>query len=626
MAGTRRRWNDTEDGFFARQVADVMVNGIAAFRDKSLVGRIDGLYQLARRLRSDLSPSNAVPLLDALFASAVEALDLPFERAAARHALGMRGSASFGKDLETRQKAAAGEYESNGGKEISGLTFRQDPRYERTIIVDLGRVLEGLDEGWQRHYASTAENACVSPHDWSYVNRERLECEAIALLDAASAVALIGLPGTGKTRLAEYLVQQSPAAGSTKWVTGSTERTEIDSLTVALANTDYGQLGQADGYAVRRAFRAYTRSGQAPRYIVIDDIRSRESVESLIDEAYGGTVLITTQRDYWCDRPGAPSFLRVGSMESLLETASLLKKVCEAHGYDLAPKVQERNDALRLRDLIMATGGIPKVIVQIASYLAEAPGADLLELARELRQTPLNVLDVDSRQGSEALVIVFKKVLAELETNPPALGLLELMVSYQEFGDEREFAARLRRHLRTAISSDDLMLAIVRKSWRTLCSYSLDESPHPQFSHSSSSLRMDGLAAVILGDLLTEEKKRTTRRGIFDSSLERLHEKMLHSSAPGKPFLIDSNIFILSAPFPEFDAIWDLAEDFAPPGVNGHPYYDAINYVNETFVSRYGARLKLEAYAGSNFGPPDLPMLPDGRIDPRAYPDGEIVF
>lgn len=196
----------------APDVAHVCVNGIREFEIKYRADEVLQLSEIVKRRYGYVArkSSDFAKQLNEIILNAIRQLERR-EQLAAVHNFGLYRYTSYGKPLKAREEEAAKEYGKVVNKKITADTYRQKPQYERTIIVNVGQEIEKQDaeiaEEKERNRAEAGPLGTYKQYTTTYVHRPDYHEEfEVKLGEGLKAIAFVGPPGVGKTRLVDEIL------------------------------------------------------------------------------------------------------------------------------------------------------------------------------------------------------------------------------------------------------------------------------------------------------------------------------------------------------------------------------------------------------------------------------------
>ncbi|MEU4245721.1 tetratricopeptide repeat protein [Actinoplanes sp. NPDC026619] len=217
-----------------------------------------------------------------------------------------------------------------------------------SIVVD--NVLGKEASGGVARPADAAASRHVPTLDRRYVSREAFESKAIKLLDDDhEAVALVGLPGVGKSQLAIRLAEHyRPTTELIRWIPA------IDRLSVVAALAELAEsLGiQRSDQEVAAKDVIAKLSNDGDWVLIYDNAGSPQAVDGLLPHNPTGRVILTS-RDPNFERLAVPLFVEPFSVDSAA---------------DYLQTQVEPGAAEEAQDLAAAVGGLPLALGHIATY------------------------------------------------------------------------------------------------------------------------------------------------------------------------------------------------------------------------------------------------------------------
>ncbi|MFJ1992735.1 FxSxx-COOH system tetratricopeptide repeat protein [Streptomyces asiaticus] len=212
-----------------------------------------------------------------------------------------------------------------------------------------------------------------------FTGRDELLAEVRERLEAAPAdtavVALVGLPGIGKTQLAAEYAHRFAARYDVVWWAGVDGLPALKERLAALARALGGGDGR-DADLVRAALEALRRGDPYGRWlIVLDDADDPEAIAEVLP-AGGGHVLITSRNRAWADH-----------YAELLDVPPLNRQDSVAFVRRRAPRIGPE-DADRLA---AAVEDLPLALDQTAGWLdgASTPVAEYVRMASDGEPNPV---------------------------------------------------------------------------------------------------------------------------------------------------------------------------------------------------------------------------------------------
>ena len=247
-----------------------------------------------------------------------------------------------------------------------------------------------------------------------YVPRHTYHQQIHELATTRRRVALLGLPGFGKTRLAcEAAIEMADAVGGEViWLRGDSEATLLADMSAEIA----ARGGSArDEYQTRQGFAAIIQpSTTAVRVVVIDNIEHADVIDRLLPRSPSSVLLVTVRQRLLDDNLWP--YLEVGDM-AVEEAIGLIRSLFYAH-------IQEDE----ARQLAEALAGYPLAILHAAALLGSGDTMSVDEFCRVLAQDAARVFDTKVRR-ERALTFIYKSLLARLEQeHEQAADLLKAIV------------------------------------------------------------------------------------------------------------------------------------------------------------------------------------------------------
>ncbi|MFS7876105.1 FxSxx-COOH system tetratricopeptide repeat protein [Streptomyces asiaticus] len=213
-----------------------------------------------------------------------------------------------------------------------------------------------------------------------FTGRDELLAEVRERLEAAPAdtavVALVGLPGIGKTQLAAEYAHRFAARYDIVWWAGVDGLPALKERLGALARALGGGDGRDAADLVRAALEALRRGDPYGRWlIVLDDADDPEAIAEVLP-AGGGHVLITSRNRAWADH-----------YAELLDVPPLNRQDSVAFVRRRAPRIGPE-DADRLA---AAVEDLPLALDQTAGWLdgASTPVAEYVRMASDGEPNPV---------------------------------------------------------------------------------------------------------------------------------------------------------------------------------------------------------------------------------------------
>ncbi|MBA6439530.1 FxSxx-COOH system tetratricopeptide repeat protein [Streptomyces sp. GMR22] len=213
-----------------------------------------------------------------------------------------------------------------------------------------------------------------------FTGRDELLAEVRERLEAAPAdtavVALVGLPGIGKTQLAAEYAHRFAARYDIVWWAGVDGLPALKERLGALARALGGGDGRDAADLVRAALEALRRGDPYGRWlIVLDDADDPEAIADVLP-AGGGHVLITSRNRAWADH-----------YAELLDVPPLNRQDSVAFVRRRAPRIGPE-DADRLA---AAVEDLPLALDQTAGWLdgASTPVAEYVRMASDGEPNPV---------------------------------------------------------------------------------------------------------------------------------------------------------------------------------------------------------------------------------------------
>lgn len=294
MARSHRRWDAGRHGRYAADVAHVGVNGIKYFETSSRAEAIVGLANLAQRITASAQRAPFVLRLNQLFEEVIQRLD-GWQKAAAPHQFGLKGTSSYDGSLSARQDAAAYELTQVEGRQaVHGLRYRQV--YEEQVIIAVAGVIEAIEQESaerRRPDVTFTEGHDVEHRERFFVRRPSYEAAFVAALDRkARIIAFVGAPGVGKGRLVRELINRM-CGTSVDVIFFTYDHTFPTRLALTLRDRGgYGRTVTANNLA--QEFISFISSKSAPDYIVLTDLDDPTILDSVEPAKLRGTLVVTS--------------------------------------------------------------------------------------------------------------------------------------------------------------------------------------------------------------------------------------------------------------------------------------------------------------------------------------------
>jgi tetratricopeptide (TPR) repeat protein len=240
-------------------------------------------------------------------------------------------------------------------------------------------------------------------------------------LKGGQAVALFGLGGVGKTRLAiEYAWRHKEEYSALLFV-GADSPESLRSNLVSLAGPEVLNLAEQAVTEDPVKFAAVLRwlNAHTDWLLILDNVDTEEAasaVEDFLPKVGGGNVLITSRRTNWS------ASVRVESLDVIAvgDARDFLLKRTEAH------RRKQSDDAEKAREIAGLLDGLPLALEQAAAYIAHhrlSFTAYLLEW-EEKRKEVLEWHSKQEMQYPRSVAVTWQTTISSV--NPAAHALLRL--------------------------------------------------------------------------------------------------------------------------------------------------------------------------------------------------------
>ncbi|GDY56537.1 ATP-binding protein [Streptomyces violaceusniger] len=290
--------------------------------------------------------------------------------------------------LQAEEEAAGAKAHS---EEQEPASYRLSHAHELVVAEERARRLERELAALRSRAAAPDDRSPVEsgrvPDVWGgvprrnprFTGRDGLLAEVRERLEAAPAdtavVALVGLPGIGKTQLAAEYAHRFAARYDVVWWVGVDGLPALEERLAVLARALGGGDGR-DADLVRAALEALRRGDPYGRWlIVLDDADDPEAIAEALP-AGGGHVLITSRNRAWADH-----------YAELLDVPPLNRQDSVAFVRRRAPRIGPE-DADRLA---AAVEDLPLALDQTAGWLdgASTPVAEYVRMASDGEPNPV---------------------------------------------------------------------------------------------------------------------------------------------------------------------------------------------------------------------------------------------
>lgn len=243
------------------------------------------------------------------------------------------------------------------------------------------------------------------PTESTYIERPALQQQvAAALTRKPRVVAVIGLPGYGKTRLLRWAVDEYFQPKDVLWLDVAADTT--DRRTPSELRSRIGQLS--------------SRLTRKPQAIALDGLADAYDLLGLRQDYPQATVFLTCHYPLWSDPPGGCTQIAVGPMERS-EALAFLRSL-------IPSKLAYLPDRLLL-ELAEALNFMPFAMRQVAEFSVADPVLSLYDLAHDSHRDLLGMLESMRGVGTPSLLESYRSVLERLEdVNASSSRLLELLV------------------------------------------------------------------------------------------------------------------------------------------------------------------------------------------------------
>ena len=301
VSGSRRAWDAERDGRMAGIVDRIRVRGLHAFSE---YGRhndeIAALWKIGRTLYPRYAASNSPEqVLRQLLKDAIDEMDSAAERRAAPHLFGMvrrrdvndsrNDKYSYSCNLPERYYLAANAYRNYSEQgEPQPHTFRTKARYDRAIVAHVGKMIEKLRD---RGPKERGDELVVSA---GYVRRPELEAELDVAVRKPRLVVLVGEGGVGKSTLAREYVTSKADPDTCIILDARSETTLMIGIRDSL-----GEEGKvlSDTALLFHLRTVLERRDKAPSFIVFDNVKNWESIDSIIPDRPVSNIIVTVRRE-----------------------------------------------------------------------------------------------------------------------------------------------------------------------------------------------------------------------------------------------------------------------------------------------------------------------------------------
>ncbi|PYI09862.1 hypothetical protein BO78DRAFT_362418 [Aspergillus sclerotiicarbonarius CBS 121057] len=234
--------------------------------------------------------------------------------------------------------------------------------------------------------------------DDQFLGRDEVMGELVDKLKTQDRVALVGLGGMGKTRVAlEYAHQFEESPVSVFWIHASTKARFLqayEKIAHKVSIVGYKASDRDSAYMVTEWFE----SDASGRWLIVLDNADDHDVwygsDRLVDllpRSKNGTILLTTR-----DKRVGLDF--TGSSSRML----LLDRLNTDHAQDLlASKLESPSSLEAARDLVEELAGVPLAIVQAAAFMQHnsIDAGEYLQLYRESPQWQMDLVSEDFEDG-----------------------------------------------------------------------------------------------------------------------------------------------------------------------------------------------------------------------------------
>lgn len=236
----------------------------------------------------------------------------------------------------------------------------------------------------------------------SYIKRQRYHEEfELAVSEGHRLIALVGLPGTGKSRLAEELV----AAASYEfciYLRTNDRSSLLAQLASELSDRDTATFFSMETEQLERAFAAHLSSDDAPDALILDDVEDSSLIARLVPpRAMLRTLVVVTSRE---------DVLPAGYGKAITVTA-----MEEREAKELAQSLLPDASRQELHELVEVLGMLPLAIDHVCVGLLKDGVVDIEDACESLESDAARVMTQAGSRAGRTLTAAYKAILGKLE-------------------------------------------------------------------------------------------------------------------------------------------------------------------------------------------------------------------
>jgi len=355
----------------------------------------------------------------------------------------------------------------------------------------------------------------VSPWDDDepspYVSRGQLEMAFKRIRrEGAQIIAIVGSPGMGKTRLAEYLTAtEKPSGEVAVRIDTGTDKAIERSMYEELVRINQSHKA-LQGPAIEHAFRELLVSDKAPHYVLLDNLQDITLLRRIHGPGIKSAIVLTARAQVPGIRP-----------EHHIEVEGL----SDSEGIELVSKLLPNATKADAFKLVHILGGNALAIVAACGFLKDDPGLTIDKLCVKLPETAALLFDGVTVGNYPALTAIYRETIIRIrDVDPQAYSLLRLVVF---LADSPIFINLLAECFKVALADSDLNTEHLGVVWRRGLGYL---KRHYLVSIENSNIGMHQLTRAIMGHLLAEHKLIVSTH-LYDGILQGCRELFRQISA-----------------------------------------------------------------------------------------------